>query len=111
MITNPTPTCAVGPCTNPRVEGSSYCRSHGPLRSMSRRNRTARTGDQHIVCPYCQTTGQVHTEQTKVKKGISGGKATGALLTAGLSILVTGLSRKEQITKATCRHCGVSWTI
>lgn len=47
------------------------------------------------ICPHCQTKGFVRTMPVKRKKGISGAKATGALLTAGVSILATGLSRKE----------------
>jgi len=47
----------------------------------------------------------------KVKRGISGGKATGAVLTAGFSILATGLSRKEAATQATCNNCRVTWMI
>jgi transcription elongation factor Elf1 len=64
-----------------------------------------------MVCPHCQTRGHVRTTQTKVKKGISGGKATGAVLTAGLSVLATGLSRKEKVTKATCGNCNSSWQL
>jgi hypothetical protein len=45
----------------------------------------------------------------KRKKGISGGKAVGALLTGGLSILATGLSRKEKSTQAHCDNCGATW--
>jgi DNA-directed RNA polymerase subunit RPC12/RpoP len=62
-----------------------------------------------LMCPHCQTRGMVRTKQTKVKRGISGGKATGAVLTAGLSILATGLSRKEQVTQAHCDNCGSTW--
>ncbi|MGI8879571.1 MAG: hypothetical protein ACR2KJ_03470 [Jatrophihabitans sp.] len=47
----------------------------------------------------------------KVKRGISGGKATGAVLTAGVSLFATGLSRKEQVLRATCGNCRVVWTI
>jgi hypothetical protein len=62
-----------------------------------------------IVCPHCQTKGQVRTKQIKQKKGISGGKATGAVLNGGLSLIATGLSRKEQTTKATCGNCHSTW--
>jgi hypothetical protein len=62
-----------------------------------------------MVCPHCQTKGSVVTERTKMKQGISGGKATGALLTGGFSILATGLSRKQKVTKARCTHCGAEW--
>ena len=62
-----------------------------------------------IICPHCQNKGSVITRQTKKKKGISGAKATGALLTAGLSIFATGLSRKEYITEACCKNFGAKW--
>jgi hypothetical protein len=45
-----------------------------------------------------------------VKAGISGGKATGAILTGGLSLLATGLSRKHAATEANCGNCGSRWT-
>jgi hypothetical protein len=56
-----------------------------------------------MVCPHCQTRGFVRTKYSSVKVGVSGGKATAALLTAGLSLFVTGLSRKTLVTEA---HCG-----
>jgi hypothetical protein len=62
-----------------------------------------------LVCPQCQTRGQVKLQLVKQKKGISGGKATGAVLTGGLSILATGLSRKEEVTEAHCNACGSTW--
>lgn len=65
----------------------------------------------HMVCPHCQTRGFIVTTQVKVKGGISGGKATGALLTGGLSLLGTGLSRKNLVTKATCGQCKMQWQI
>jgi len=64
------------------------------------------SGDELIVCPHCQTRGHVRTCHVKLKKGISGGKATGALLTGGLSVLAVGLSRKEDATEARCSNCG-----
>lgn len=64
-----------------------------------------------MVCPHCQTTGSVATKKVKVKSGISGGKATGAVLTAGFSLFATGLSRKQQVTEAHCGVCGVTWHI
>jgi uncharacterized CHY-type Zn-finger protein len=62
-----------------------------------------------IICPQCQTTGHVSTLPTKRKKGVSGGKATGAVLTLGLSLLATGLSRKEHVTQAHCGNCNSTW--
>lgn len=62
-----------------------------------------------LVCPHCQKAGRVHTKAVKQKKGVSGAKATGALLTGGLSMLATGLSRKEALTEAHCDNCGSTW--
>jgi hypothetical protein len=64
-----------------------------------------------MLCPHCQTRGKVNTQTVKVKSGVSGGKATGAVLTGGLSLLATGLSRKQQVTQASCGNCGVTWHI
>ena len=61
------------------------------------------------ICPHCQTKGFVRTKAVKRKKGISGAKATGAVLTAGVSILATGLSRKEGQTQAHCGNCNSTW--
>lgn len=67
------------------------------------------TKNVHIVCPHCQTRGSVYVQGVTHKKGISGGKATGALLTGGLSLLATGLSRKESLTQAHCSNCSSTW--
>jgi hypothetical protein len=65
--------------------------------------------DARIVCPQCQTRGHVTTKKVQAKKGIHGGKATAALLTGGISMLGTGLSRHEELTEATCSYCGSTW--
>lgn len=62
-----------------------------------------------FVCPHCQIKGSVNTKLVKRKKGVSGAKATGALLTGGISLLVTGLSRKEDMTQAHCQNCNCTW--
>lgn len=62
-----------------------------------------------MICPHCQSKGTVHTRQAKQKRGVSGGKATAAVLTGGLSVLATGLSRKERVTEARCTNCGSTW--
>jgi hypothetical protein len=67
------------------------------------------TKNAQMICPHCQTKGNVYTERTKMKQGISGGKATGAVLTLGVSMLATGLSRKQKVTKAKCKNCGSEW--
>lgn len=65
--------------------------------------------NEDIVCPHCQKHGCVMIKRVKMKKGMSGAKATGALLTGGLSILATGLSRKEWATEAHCTNCKSQW--
>jgi hypothetical protein len=62
-----------------------------------------------VVCPHCQTKGTVRVKPVVQKRGISGGKAAAALLSGGTSLLVTGLSRKENATQARCDHCNCSW--
>jgi len=65
--------------------------------------------DAKVICPQCQKSGHVSTEYVTLKKGVSGAKATGAILTGGVSLVATGLSRKEGATKATCANCGSTW--
>ena len=69
----------------------------------------AASGDAAIVCPYCQAQGRVSTRVVKVKRGVSGGKAAGAVLTAGFSVLATGLSRKERVVELRCGNCRMRW--
>jgi len=63
----------------------------------------------HLVCPHCHATGNVRAKSVRRKRGISGGKAMGALLTGGVSMLATGLSRKESVTQAYCERCTSTW--
>lgn len=62
-----------------------------------------------MICPHCNTTGQIRTKPIEQKKGVSGGKATAAILTGGVSLLATGLSRKEKNTQAHCMNCSNTW--
>jgi hypothetical protein len=70
---------------------------------------TYATQKPNMICPHCQTKGEVYTGMGKQKQGISGGKATGALLTGGISLLATGLSRKTTVTFAYCKNCESQW--
>jgi hypothetical protein len=70
-----------------------------------------RRGDAEIICPQCQVRGRVWSKPTKQKKGVSGGKATAAVFTFGVSMLGTGLSRKEKVTELHCGNCGSKWFI
>lgn len=64
-----------------------------------------------VVCPHCQVKGMVRVTATSRKRGVSGGKATGALMTGGLSMFVTGLSRKQAVSHMACTNCGVEWDV
>jgi len=64
-----------------------------------------------LICPHCQSKGTVHTRRIMQKAGVSGGKATAAVLTGGLSLVVAGLSRKEDRTQCACEHCGMTWIV
>ena len=63
----------------------------------------------HIVCSQCNVTGQCRVKPIEKKVGVSGGKATAAILTGGVSLLATGLARKETVSQVTCGHCNCSW--
>jgi uncharacterized Zn finger protein (UPF0148 family) len=65
--------------------------------------------NKNMICPHCQVKGKCTTEQVKRKNGISGGKVMGGLLTGGISLLATGLSRKQKMTHAHCYNCGADW--
>ena len=62
-----------------------------------------------LVCSHCQEKGYVRTKTVDQKKGISGGKSTAAVLTAGVSTLFAGLSRHEMNTQAHCDNCHSTW--
>ena len=64
-----------------------------------------------LVCPHCQVKEKVRTKLETRKGGVSGGKAAGAFLTGGLSLLVTGLLSKNKVTQAHCDNCGSTWDI
>lgn len=69
------------------------------------------TVNETLTCPHCGTRGQVSVERLSRKKGISGGKATGALMTGGASMFATGLSRKEAAQHLVCGNCGIGWDV
>jgi hypothetical protein len=69
------------------------------------------SGSAALVCPHCQSRGTVTKKDVKVKRGISGGKATGAILTGGLSLFATGLSRKDSAIEMHCSTCNMTWRV
>jgi hypothetical protein len=64
-----------------------------------------------LLCPHCQERGGVTVREITRKKGVSGAKATGAVLTGGVSMLATGLSRKENSREMSCASCGMKWDV
>lgn len=86
----------VSKMTPAQRQSHNATKEHGPLSAQ-------------MICPHCQSGGKVHTKPITNKKGVSGGKATGALLTGGISLLATGLSRKEISTQAFCENCQSKW--
>ena len=76
---------------------------------LERQQEQQRLATANIICPYCQTKGSVTTQQVKKKVGIHGGKATAAIFTLGVSMIGTGLSRKNRVTEAHCSNCGSTW--
>jgi hypothetical protein len=67
------------------------------------------TLNSQMICQHCGFRGRVRTQRIRRKQGISGGKATAALLTGGVSLLATGLSRKVANTQAHCGNCRNVW--
>jgi hypothetical protein len=67
--------------------------------------------NEQIVCPHCHTQGSVSVTSTQRKKGLSGGKAAGGLMTGGASILATGLSRKQWVKHLRCENCKMEWDV
>lgn len=64
-----------------------------------------------LICPHCQAKGQVIVRRVKLKAGISGAKATSALLTGGLTLIFHGLSRTPTRTQCSCGNCHMDWLV
>jgi hypothetical protein len=64
-----------------------------------------------VVCPHCGARGGVRAKTVERKGGVSGAKATAAVLTGGLSVLATGLARTEALEQLHCSGCTMTWTI
>lgn len=98
-------------CGEPKSTGH-YWATNGYATCRAKVQREGAASQQaKLVCPHCQTAGGVTRHVVTKKKGISGGKATGAVLTGGVSMLATGLSRKEGANVLSCANCGMEWTV
>lgn len=93
------------------VEESKRRKKAAEETELQKQRQEERDRQRKIVCPHCHESGFVTGERVKLKKGVSGGKATGALITAGWSVLFTGLSREEDAKKLTCSNCGTEWHV
>jgi hypothetical protein len=62
-----------------------------------------------MICQQCGVKGHVRTKQVTQKRGISGVKAFGAVVTGGLSLLPFGISSNERVTEAHCGNCNSTW--
>jgi hypothetical protein len=62
-----------------------------------------------IICPQCHTKGAVRMRWEMRKGGVSGGKATAAILTGGTSLLLPGRYRWQEATEAHCDNCTSTW--
>jgi hypothetical protein len=82
----------------------------GTLIIRSKLKKAGLLPSMQMVCPHCNAKGSVITSRVRQKQGIGGGKATAAILTGGVSMLGTGLSRKQTVTKAHCTNCMARWT-
>jgi hypothetical protein len=108
------PTCAVKRCLEPRELNSPFCSEHGAnwnKSSKKTRSPVVPRASSKIICPHCQTVGSVKSRRVKVKAGISGGKATAAVMTMGVSVLASGLSRKDKRTEMSCSTCKMKWLV
>lgn len=74
------------------------------VKAEDRRKAQAR-----IICQHCQKTGSVTVRHVQQKQGVSGGKATSAILTGGVSLFAVGLSKKGWVNELTCSSCGMTW--
>lgn len=82
-----------------------------PRQIAKQQNAKLNEGADKIVCPHCHEQGHVTIQMLNRKTGISGGKATGAVLTGGLSVAATGLSRKAATRRLTCGNCTMQWDV
>lgn len=88
------------------------CVGIGVWMSIARNRREAeRPPSPVLVCPHCQVRGHVVAHPIRTKDGISGAKAAGAILTGGVSMLGTGLSRSSAKTLMHCGNCETDWLV
>ncbi len=96
-------------CSNDVSSSAAACPKCGAVFLGSALPPTGLGLKPNVVCKFCNTAGQVWVTLAERKRGVSGGKATGAILTGGLSLFLTGLSRNETVSRLNCKNCGMNW--
>ena len=113
-----TPHCSQ--CGVELAEGTKFCNACGFKTDMAVATPAAVVQEQsqpeqsprpvgQIECLYCHSSGTVVVQKVKKKKGVSPGKATAGILTLGVSLVGTGLAKKEVVSQLTCAACGMTW--
>lgn len=74
-------------------------------------NEEAKKGADKIVCPHCGERGCVTGKSVVRGKGVSGGKAAGAVMTGGASVFATGLSKNQRVRNLKCSNCNSEWDV
>ena len=65
-------------------------------------------GQKAIICPFCQTRGNVRISK---KQDTSSVKMAGAALTFGVSTMFTGFNKHQTRISASCSVCRQKWDI
>lgn len=62
-----------------------------------------------IVCQFCQQAGGVTVGRVRRAKRKTFTRLAGAVVTAGGSLPLTGVSKKGTVTQLHCSNCGMTW--
>lgn len=83
---------------------STYCNTPENKRQMNYGNQNSQ-----MICPHCQQKGWIRTKTDITSSSSDGKKVAGALITGGLSLLVTGAPENKSRTQAHCLNCKQTW--
>lgn len=72
-------------------------------------NEQVKEGADKLVCPHCGERGTISATSVVKGKGVSGGKAAGAVMTGGVSVFATGLSKNQRVRQLHCENCNSTW--
>lgn len=86
-----------------------YSGTPGAKAASAARLQKAAEQKARIICPYCQTAGNVTVGQERRVKRKTATRILGAAVTMGASLPVTGVSKKGTVTTLWCSNCGMKW--